>query len=99
MSTDLTYTTAVGAWPKGPYILIESNIGTRIGVLPLKFLETCGDNTWEYVSYVISLLIIPDPAHPGSIIDPKTGTAVDLQAAPTATEFCNIYTFVEQGKK
>jgi hypothetical protein len=93
MPSEKTYTIAAGVWPRSPKVTIESCIGTRIARLPLNFLETCGDNTWSYVSYLLSLLVVPEEKHPGSIIDPHTGLIVDPNAIPHAGTF----TFIEQG--
>jgi hypothetical protein len=93
MPSDKTYALAAVAWPRCPSIRIESSVGTRIARLPLNFLETCGDNTWSFVSYIISLLIIPDPGHPGSIIDVESGLPVDLLSIP----YAGTFRFVERG--
>jgi hypothetical protein len=60
---------------------------------PINFLETCGDNTWGYVSYVVSLLVEADPQHPGAIIDPQSGQPVGLHGVPGAGTF----KYIEQG--
>ena len=93
MPGEKTYTLAAGVWPRSAKITIESRVGTRIARLPLNFLQTCGDNTWSYISYLISLLVIADPLHPGFIIDPLTGLPVDGDGTPSAGTF----QFIEQG--
>ena len=94
MPGDKTYTTAAGTWPRCPKLTIESTLGTRIARLPLNFLETCGDNTWSYVSFVVSLLVIEDVEHPGSIINPETDRPVFPNEIPQA----GVFRFIEQGK-
>jgi hypothetical protein len=94
MPSEKTYTIAAGVWPRSAKITIESRLGTRIARLPLNFLATCGDNTWSYVSYVLSLLVIADPLHPGCIVDPQTGMPVDGNAAP----FAGTFHFIEEGE-
>lgn len=93
MPSEKIYTLASGVWPRSTKVTVETCVGTRIARLPINFLETCGDNTWSYVSYVISLLVIADPMHPGHIIDFRTGLPVDPDDVPTA----GTYRFIEQG--
>jgi hypothetical protein len=93
MPSDKTYTIAAGVWPRSPKLTIESTVGTRIARIPLNFLETSGDNTWSFVSYIVSLLVVPDPAHRGSIIDSSSGLSVDPDGVPQAGTF----RFIEQG--
>jgi hypothetical protein len=93
MPGEKTYTIAAGVWPRSPKVTIESCVGTRIARLPLNFLETCGDNTWSYVSYLVSLLVVCEEEHPGSVIDPQTGMPVDPDEVPRSGTFM----FIEQG--
>lgn len=88
-----TYNTAASAWPRSGRLVIESVLDTLIAKFPLNFLETCGDNTWVYVSYVISLLVEPDPRHPGAIIDPESGRPVNPNDIPVAGTF----KYIEEG--
>jgi len=93
MPGDKTYTIAAGVWPRCLKLTIESFVGTRIARFPLDFLETSSDNTWSYVCYVISLLVVADPRHPGSVIDPQTGFPVDNDGVPRAGTF----QYIEEG--
>ncbi len=88
-----TYNTAASAWPRSGRLVIESVLDTTIAKFPLNFLETCGDNTWSYVSYVVSLLVEADPQYPGHIVWPENGHPVDSQCAPVA----GMFKYVEQG--
>jgi hypothetical protein len=90
---DKTYTTAAGKWRRSDTVTIVSIHDKRIARFPIDFLATCGDNTWSYVNHVVSLLVVVDPDHSGSILDPATGLPVDPDAAPTAGQ----YRYVEEG--
>ncbi len=92
-SKAITYKTAAQAWPRGPRILILSAVDTEIAKFPLAFLETCGDNTWSYVFYVVSLLVEADPMHTGAIVN-LDGQPVDLHSAPIAGRF----RYIEEGE-
>ena len=83
-----TYTTAAGVslWRRCGTVIIVSVLDTRIAIFPLSFLDTCGDNSWEYIYLVISLLIEVDPKHPGQLYD-ESGDLVDLHAFPTPGTF------------
>ena len=93
MPGDKTYTIGAGVWPRSPKLTIESFVGTRIARFSLNFLETCGDNKWSYVFYVVSLLVVADPQHPGSVMDSETGLPVNPDDVPRAGTFL----FIEQG--
>ena len=93
MPSEKTYIIAAGVWPRSPKLTIESSVGTRIARIPLNFLDTSGDNTWSFVSHIVSLLVVLDPAHPGSIIDTQSGLCVDPDGAPQAGTF----RYIEQG--
>ena len=94
MPGEKTYTLASGVWPRCPKLTIESCLGTRIARFPLNFLETCGNNTWGYIYYVVSLLVKADPLHPGSLIDHQTGLPVDRDGKPRP----GIFQYIEQGQ-
>ena len=83
---------AISAWP-GPKLRIISVIGTRIATFPMAFLTTCGDNTWLYINYVLSLLVTLDPLHPASLFDPHTRLPVDTDG-PTRP---GTFEYIEQG--
>ena len=87
MPGKMTYNTAASAWPRSGRLIIESVLDTTIAKIPLNFLQTCGDNNWAYVSYVVSLLVEADSQYPGYIIDPQTGHEVDSHSAPVAGTF------------
>jgi hypothetical protein len=93
MPGEKTYTLAIGKWPRVGIVTIHSVSDTKIARFPISFLASCGDNTWGYVSFVVSLLVEADPQHPASIIDPKTGQPVNPDDVPVA----GMYRFVEQG--
>jgi len=93
MPGDKTYTTAAGVWPRYPKLPIESVVSSRIARFPLNFLETSSDNTWGYVCYVVSLLVVHDALHPGATIDPRTGQAVDADSVPQA----GVFRYIEEG--
>ena len=92
-SKDVTYKTAAQAWPRGPRMIILSNVDTEIAKFPLAFLASCGDNTWSYVLYVVSLLVNEDAHHSGSIVDLE-GRPVDAHDAPIAGTF----RYIEEGE-
>jgi len=92
-SEEITYKTAAQAWPRGPRVIILSTVDTEIAKFPLAFLETCGDNTWSYLFYVISLLVEADPMHTGAIVN-LVGQPVNLQGAPIAGTF----RYIEEGE-
>jgi hypothetical protein len=67
----------------------------QIAVFPLSFLHSCGDNTWQYVLYVVNLLVDQIRGHPGRIVITDDVNAiddalpVDFQSSPTAgTYYC-----------
>ena len=93
MPSPKTYNTAASAWPRSKRLLLVSVLDTPIAKFPINYLESCGDNTWEYVSYVVSLLVEADPLHPGAIIDPEHGNAVD----PCATPVAGTFRYIENG--
>ncbi len=93
-TTKTTYTTAAGVslWRRSGTISIVSIHDTRIAVFPMSFLASCGDNSWEYINYVVTLLIDVDPNHPGQLFD-ENGTAVNEQVLPTP----GIFRYIERG--
>lgn len=72
---------------------IRSVLETKIARFPIGFLASCGDNTWDYISFVVGLLVEADPQHPASIIDQITGQSVRPGDAPVP----GTYRLVEQG--
>ncbi len=88
----VTYTSASGRWRRSGFVLVVSVHDTSIASFPIRFLQSCGDNTWRYVLHVISLLIEMDSNHPGNIID-ALGDPVNPQGSPAAGTF----RYTEQG--
>ncbi len=93
MPGEKTYTLAIGKWRRSGTVTIQSVLDTKIARFPIGFLASCGDNSWNYVSFVVSLLVEADPQHPASIIEPNTGLLVNPDDVPVA----GTYRFVEQG--
>ena len=65
----VSYTKATSAWPRGDILQIVSAADTVIASFPIQFVRQGGDNTWRYIAFVVSLLVIVDPAHPCVIVD------------------------------
>lgn len=93
MPGEKTYRLAIGKWRRSGTVTIQSVLDTKIARFPIGFLASCGDNSWNYVSFVVSLLVEADPQHPASIIEPNTGLLVNPDDVPVA----GTYRFVEQG--
>jgi len=89
---NVSYTMAASKWRRSGFVEVVSIHGTPIASFPLSFLMTCGDNTWQYVQYGVSLVIDVDSHHPGSIVNAED-LCVNLQDTPTA----GIFSYVEQG--
>ncbi len=96
MSEQITYELSAVRWRRSKTVDIISRLGDQIAVFPLTFLHSCGDNTWQYVLYVVEQLVDQVPGHPGRIvIEDHAQVAddalpVDLQATPTAGTYCYI---------
>jgi hypothetical protein len=96
MSEQVTYELAAVRWRRSQTIDIVTRVGNQIAVFPLSFLRSCGDNTWQYVLYVVNLLVDQIRGHPGRIVITDDVHAiddalpVDLQSSPTAGTFCYI---------
>lgn len=93
MPGEKTYTLAIGRWRRSGIVTIRSVLDTKIARFPIGFLASCGDNTWDYISFVVGLLVEADPQHPASIIDQITGQSVRPDDAPVP----GTYRLVEQG--
>lgn len=93
MPGEKTYTLAVRKWRRSGVVTIQSVLDTKIARFPIGFLASCGDNTWDYVSFVVKLLVEADPQYPPSIIDPNTGQSVNPGDVPVP----GTYKFLEQG--
>jgi hypothetical protein len=93
MPGEKTYTLSIGKWRRSGIVTILSALDTKIARFPVSFLASCGDNTWSYVFFVVSLLVESDPQHPSTIVDLNTGQSVGLNEAPQA----GMYRLVEQG--
>lgn len=92
-NTTTTYTTALGVWRRSGAVHISSLHETKIASFPLDFLRSCGDHTWEYILYVVSLLIEIDADHPGQLHDDQD-KLIDLQNLPTS----GYYHYIERGQ-
>jgi len=93
MPGEKTYTLAIGRWRRSGIVTIRSVLDTKIARFPIGFLASCCDNTWDYISFVVGLLVEADPQHPASIIDQITGQSVRPGDAPVP----GTYRLVEQG--
>jgi hypothetical protein len=94
MRGDVSYTTAAGSWSRrGALVEIRSVLDTPIAKFPLQFLAGSGDNSWSYIRYVISLLIVEDPEHPGDIFT-ESDELVDQSSVPVS----GPYKFIENGE-
>lgn len=87
-----TYTTALGVWRRSGAVHISSLHDTKIASFPLDFLRSCGDHTWEYILFVVSLLIVIDADHPGQLHDDQDDL-IDLRDLPTPGN----YRYIERG--
>lgn len=87
-----SYLTAAQLWRRTPCVNVLSVLDTSIAIFPLDFLSTCGDNTWDYILFVISRLVNPDPLHPGLIVNDQ-GDPVDLESIPVSGD----YRYLETG--
>ena len=93
MESQVTYTTASGRWRRSGNVKVLSIHDTQIATFPMAFLQSCGDNTWRYILFVISLLVNVASDHPGELLDPL-GRPVSPREAPVAGTF----RYVERGK-
>ena len=100
MSEEVTYELATARWRRTDTIQIISVLGTEIADFPLKFLASCGDNTWRYILDTVHLLIDPVPDRPGSIYVGSEETN-DQDEVPIATEDApqaGIYRYKQPGE-
>ena len=65
----VSYTKATSAWPRGDVLHIVLAVDTVIASFPIQFVRESGDNTWGYIAFVISLLVVEEPDHPREIVD------------------------------
>jgi phenolic acid decarboxylase len=99
MSEQVTYELAAVRWRRSQTVDIVTRLGNQIAVFPLSFLLSCGDNTWEYVLYVVNLPVDQIRGHDGRIVigdDPQAiddALPVDLQGSPTA----GTYYYIQDG--
>lgn len=63
-----------------------------IASFPMSFLLSCGNNTWEYIFHVVSLLVEVDPSHPGEFVD-EFGRPINAQEIPVS----GTVRYVERG--
>lgn len=94
MESQVTYTTASGRWRRSGNVNVLSIHDTQIATFPMAFLQSCGDNTWRYILFVISLLVNVASDHPGELFDPL-GHPVSPQDAPVAGTF----RYIERGEE
>lgn len=85
-SDSLTYTNIKSAgspWRRAPFISIAV-AGSAVSVepirIPLPFLEGSGDNTWEFVAFLLEQII---EGKGGVIVNDATDSEVNLSDAPT----------------
>jgi hypothetical protein len=79
-------------WRRSGFVEIISAYDTPIASFPISFLESCGDNTWNYIEHVVSLVIEVDAQHPGRVVN-ADGLPVNSSDAPVAGSF----RYIEQG--
>ena len=87
----VSYTKATSAWPRGDVLQIISAVDTVIASFPIQFVRQSGDNTWRYIAFVISLLVVEESDHPRVIVD-AAFNPVALDAQPDAGVFRYIET-------
>jgi len=87
----VSYTKATSAWPRGDVLQIVSALDTVIASFPIQFVRQSGDNTWRYIAFVVSLLVVEEPDHPRVIVD-RAFNPVVLDAQPDAGVFRYIET-------
>jgi hypothetical protein len=90
---EVTYTSAKAKWRRSGVVQIVSVVDTPLAIFPVKFLQTCGDNTWSYILFVVKLLIEEDSHHPGALYN-HAGQPV----SPEATPISGVYRLIENGK-
>ena len=96
MSERIHYISSPGKWRRCGVVEVVSLHDTRIASFPVDFLESCGDNTWSFVLFVVQLLVIPDPEHPGAIYEENIAeTAVQLHDSPQE----GTYRYVQPGRQ
>jgi hypothetical protein len=88
----VTYTTAAGKWRRTEYVCVVSTLDTPLATFPIPFLTTCGDNTWSYVIYAVSLVVDNDPLHPATLVD-SNGQALTPEGIPSPGN----YRYIENG--
>ena len=81
-----SYTTATTAWPRGEILQITSAVDTVIASFPIQFVRQGGSDTWEYIAFVLSLLVVEEPDNPRAIVDADFNP-VPLDAQPVAGVF------------
>jgi hypothetical protein len=91
--TEVTYTTALSRWRRQGAVRIISVLDTPLATIPMQFLEQGGDNTWSYIQFIISLIIVEDAGHPGGFYTLENEPVV-LTSVPAAGKF----RFVEYGE-
>ncbi len=76
-----SYLRAHFKWRRSGLITIVTTYDTEIGTFPMSFLESCGDNSWQYILFVVSQLVDIRSDGPGTLVS-EQGQEVDMQSAP-----------------
>lgn len=77
------YELAVNSWTPSSIITVATPDGTSIAYFPLAFVQTGGNDTWEYIHEVVDMLV----HQRGGQIQSQAGEPVLPAAAPTAGTF------------
>ena len=81
----MAYELAVDSWSDNLTIDIVSSTDTFIASIPLAFVQNGGDNTWQYILHVMSMLVNVQGAA-GRFLN-ANDTAVDMDERPSAGRF------------
>ena len=79
--SETTYEISATRWRRSKTITISSLNDTRLAVFPLPFVQSCGDNTWQYVLNVVEQLVERQPQLSGMIFTDKD-EPVNLEEPP-----------------
>ncbi|CAD6591708.1 MAG: hypothetical protein TREMPRED_000170 [Tremellales sp. Tagirdzhanova-0007] len=86
------YELSVDSWAPSDRVIIRSSANDTIGLFPLAFLRTGGDNTWAYIELVVSELIIIPDGQPWAIED-QDGMRMTGNVVPVA----GVYVVTSRG--
>lgn len=81
-ANETTYTRMRSTWPRRPRIQVAIQGAPEAIRLPLEFVQASGDNNWQLVHRMISLLV----NEPGQLKS-TAGELLVLDAQPTAGEY------------